>query len=353
MDSSLAGAEHPASVRTGGGEQIVGVLRAAERIGGKPESDEAYRRAVYEVAILWFAAHHSAPQPRGPQRESQAHPAPDGRNGYPGDLRETSNNKSDPGGQEVPIPATRSANRAAEPGVVQRHHLHPFNSRLCIPGGHHGLVQPLRAHLAVVELPGDHVLSRCSPGGSGGFWEARHLQHGSGQPVHQRRFHRVFEGCGRGDQHGWPRAIRRQHLHRAAMAFREVRGGVPQGLPDASRGVEEPGRVLDVLRSRTPPSVAGLPHTGVRVPELMASRMLMVQEPTTKNSPPSGGTHPPVAGGDQDPEFAIAISGRNRGPAAPSNNPRRTTPLPKNWRFLVRRMGSTVRNTPGSVFVTR
>ena len=32
---------------------------------------------------------------------------------------------------------------------------------------------------------------------------------------------------GRGDQHGWPRPSDRQRVHRAAVAEREVRGGVP------------------------------------------------------------------------------------------------------------------------------
>ena len=59
---------------------------------------------------------------------------------------------------------------------------------------------------------------------------ARDLQHRPRESVHGHGVH-VAAGSGRrGDQHGWPRPGDGQRVHRAAVAEREVRGGVPEGL---------------------------------------------------------------------------------------------------------------------------
>ena len=73
------------------------------------------------------------------------------------------------------------------------------------------------------------------PGGarrSAVAWPAGDLQQRSREPVHGRGVHVAAGGARRGDQHGWPRPSDRQRVHRAAVAEREVRGGVPADYAD-------------------------------------------------------------------------------------------------------------------------
>ena len=49
-------------------------------------------------------------------------------------------------------------------------------------------------------------------GSAGALREARHLQHRSGQPVHQHRLHRCPQTRGDRDQHGWQGLLARQRV---------------------------------------------------------------------------------------------------------------------------------------------
>jgi hypothetical protein len=51
---------------------------------------------------------------------------------------------------------------------------------------------------------------------------ARHPQHRSRQSIHQRVLDENTAGFGRENQHGWSRALFRQHLYRRALAHREI-----------------------------------------------------------------------------------------------------------------------------------
>ena len=57
--------------------------------------------------------------------------------------------------------------RAAEPCLVRRHHLHPGAARLPLPGGDHGLGEPVRPGLASVEHAGCELLHRRARRGPG------------------------------------------------------------------------------------------------------------------------------------------------------------------------------------------
>ena len=80
------------------------------------------------------------------------------------------------------------ADRAAQPGVVHRHHLRAAAVRVHVPDGGDRLVQPLRAVVAAVEQPGGRLL-RGSVGGGLAARQARDLQHRSGIAVHGRGLH--------------------------------------------------------------------------------------------------------------------------------------------------------------------
>ena len=69
-----------------------------------------------------------------------------------------------------PLSAQRLDDRAGEPCLVRRHHLHPGAARLSLPGGDHGLGQPACAGLASVEHPGCGLLHRRARRGAGPPW---------------------------------------------------------------------------------------------------------------------------------------------------------------------------------------
>ncbi len=82
-----------------------------------------------------------------------------------------------------------SGDRAPQPGLVLRHHLHPDAAGLPVSGGDHGLAQPPGAVVAAVQHHGCDVLHGGTGGGVGPAWQARDLQHRPGKPIHQPVVH--------------------------------------------------------------------------------------------------------------------------------------------------------------------
>ena len=89
------------------------------------------------------------------------------------------------GSSDLPVFAAQRGDCASGPGVEHRHHLRADAERLRVSDGRDGLVQPLRAELAVVESTGGELLHR----GAGRGVVARSaggVQHRPGDAVHQR-----------------------------------------------------------------------------------------------------------------------------------------------------------------------
>ena len=112
-----------------------------------------------------------------------------------------------------------------------------------------GLAQSVRAELGAFQHAGHGVL-REGVGASDGCLASGDLQHRPGEPIHERGVHVSSEGGRRADQHGRPRPGVRQHHDRAIVAKREVRGGLPEGLPERVRLPAIAGVVLRVLQPR-------------------------------------------------------------------------------------------------------
>ena len=116
----------------------------------------------------------------------------------------------------------------------------------------HGLVQSLRAVVAVVEHVGRTVL----PGGVGGGAPRRHagdLQHRSRRAVHGRGVYGSLGGGGRAGEHGrsWP--VDGQRVRRTPVADGEVRAPLPARLRDAASLAGGPGGLLSVLQRGADP----------------------------------------------------------------------------------------------------
>jgi hypothetical protein len=81
-------------------------------------------------------------------------------------------------------------------------------------------------------------------GGLAASRQAAHLQHGSRLSVHQPALHQSAQGQEHPDQYGWPRSGAGQHLDRACVAQRQVRGGLPEQLSKRASSSQAAGRLL-------------------------------------------------------------------------------------------------------------
>ncbi len=184
-------------------------------------------RAVPQVSVLRRPPDGSASAPRGGADRAAAGRSPDAPAWSSGGLSGAADQCAAPRAPGLSISAAGSGDRAAEPCVVRRHHLHPGAARLPLPGGDHGLGEPLRPGLAAVEHAGRGVLCRGSRRSPGAPWHPADLQHRPGQPVHRLRLHRAPAGGRYPHLDGRPRPVHGQHLHRAAVALAQIRGGLP------------------------------------------------------------------------------------------------------------------------------
>ena len=80
----------------------------------------------------------------------------------------------------LPISAAGPGDRAGEPCLVRRYHLYPGAARLPLPGGDHGLGEPVRPGLAAVEHTGRKLLHGRARRGPGPAWQAGDSQHRPG-----------------------------------------------------------------------------------------------------------------------------------------------------------------------------
>ena len=156
-----------------------------------------------------------------PEAGAAAHET-DGTAGY---LPAASHQPTSAGTLGLSLPAEGSDDHLGEPGMGGGHHLPAHGPGIPLPGRNHGLAQPVRGGLAIVQHSGDRLLCRGPEPEN-----ARRVQHRPGEPVHQPRVHADTPGSLGEDQHGWQRQVPGQHISRAAMEDGEVRGGLPEGL---------------------------------------------------------------------------------------------------------------------------
>ena len=100
------------------------------------------------------------------------------------------------GTQDLPVFTAECGGHAARPGVGQRHHVRAAAARVLVPGGGDGLVQPLRAGVAIVEHAGRQLLpggARRSARASAGRRSSTAIKEASSRP---RRSRRGWKSCG-------------------------------------------------------------------------------------------------------------------------------------------------------------
>ena len=262
MDRAVAQDQYPSAVRPTWGKPQRFVLHTggAER-GGSP-GDEAYRRAIHADAVLRFSANDGPSEDAWYRSQPQAGAAFDAADGARGHLPEAAPVRELPAAQGVSLLAARGRREQSGPGVEYGYNLHPVAAWICVLGGDPGLVQPVRAHVAVIEHAGCGVL----PGGAGGCAErtttAGDFQQRSRGAVYKPGFHGpVGAGCDP-DQHGWAWARVRQYLHGAAVAKRQVRRGLHKKLRRRAGSTAGLKSVLSILQPRASAPGTGLSDTG-------------------------------------------------------------------------------------------
>ena len=160
--SRASGVERASAVRAAGPESVELVLPAGGRVGENElcmmrRIDEQYLKTPCygsrKMAVAWTANRKRVQRLMRLMGLEAIYPKPRTSRG-------TTEHRN------LPVFAAECGDRAAQPGVVQRHHLRADAARLDVPDGGHGLVQPLRAVVAVVEHAGRTVL----PGGLRRHW---------------------------------------------------------------------------------------------------------------------------------------------------------------------------------------
>jgi hypothetical protein len=251
-----------AAVRAGGSATFELLLHSdGDRERGKPEADAKDRRAIPSASIFRISTDHGMVGGSGTEGEREACVAIDAVDGIAGSVAGTAHQSPAPTASSLSISSKGSEDPGPERSVVFRHHVYPNETGVSVLGGGHGLVQSLRAGLGAFQLVGDSILC----GGAATISRQRsagNLQHGPGFAIHQRRLHGVFGRCGDPDQHGWPGACNRQHLHRTTLAEREIRRHLSARLRRRDGNTTRPRSVLPLLQYRAQTSGAGKSDAG-------------------------------------------------------------------------------------------
>ena len=241
--------EPGAAMPADGGLAIGAVLQTGGRERREHGADAFAGRAVHAHALLWGASYDVLADAARLRGESEAGAAIAAADGTGGDLPQTAAVGARARTPDLPLPTAGFEDRSTEPGVGQRHHVHPSATRVYLSGGDPGLVQSIRCGLGSIDLVGGRLL----PGGPGVGTEdgvPGDLQFRSRGAVHQRGFHEAAGGAWDHHQHGWARTGDGQYFCGAAVAKREIRRGLSEGLRANVRGRDESSQLLSVLQLR-------------------------------------------------------------------------------------------------------
>ena len=176
------GAEPEPTMAPAGARALLALLRAEGGERGDARADAADRRAVPEVSVLRRPSDGTSPAPRGRADRPTPGRAADAPDGASGNLSGAAHQRSAPRAPGLALSAQGLGDRATEPCLVRRHHLHPGEPRLPLPCGGHGLGEPVRPGLAAVEHAGREFLhgrSRRGPGSAYGRPEIFNTDQGS------------------------------------------------------------------------------------------------------------------------------------------------------------------------------
>src|SRR4051794_18929006 len=167
-----------------GAQSLVALLSAGTRQDGGSGADGTDRPPVPGDAVLRLAQDDGLAAPRGPCHQSQAGPPADASDGVTSDLAEAQHQQAEPRAQGLSVLAARPHHRSAQPSVGDRYYVHPDVQGVLLPGGDHGLGEPARAVMALVQYHGRDLLRRGPRGSLGPLRPTGDLQQRPGRPVY-------------------------------------------------------------------------------------------------------------------------------------------------------------------------
>ncbi len=204
------------------------LLRTPGRNGREFAVHAAHRRGIHAASLLRDAAHDRMAQTGRVSRQSETGEPFDVAHGSGGDL---SRPPLEPGRriEEIPVFIGEFEDRPPQSGVVYGYNLHSTENGIRVFDSGNGLVQPLRVVLESVDEFGGGIL----PGSPGRRLEAGtsgDIQQRSRRPIYQPGLYRAVGKRERANQHGWTGPRVRQYHDRTAVAKRQIRRGLFEGL---------------------------------------------------------------------------------------------------------------------------
>ena len=114
---------------------------------------QAMDRQYLGYTLLLVEAYEGLAGAGGQVREPEAGAAADAHHGAAGHLSQSLRQPACAGAPGLSLPVGEAQSYPAQPGVGRRHHLPAHGPGVPLPGGHHGLAQPVRGGLAIVQQP--------------------------------------------------------------------------------------------------------------------------------------------------------------------------------------------------------
>ena len=235
---------------------------ACRREQGESGSDAATGRTISGIAVLRKPQVRRAAGTRtATTHQPKTRATVDAADGHRSLVSEAASESSGSRTRDLSVSAQRCHCQPAQPGLEHRYYLHSDALGLSVPGGHYGLVQPLRVELGSLQYHGGGLLPICT---GGGFMhrQVRDLQLRSRCAIYLPPVSAAAQGPLYSDQHGWTRASHGQCAYRALVALGEIRTDLPRRLRFGRRTLVSVISILPPLQFPPPSSVAGLLHSG-------------------------------------------------------------------------------------------
>ena len=123
----------------------------------EPGLDASHGPAVPGYTLLRVEAHEGLAGPGGQVREPEAGAAADAHHGAKGHLQASPHQPKVAAASGLSMPVEKFQDHPAQPGLGLRHHLPVHGPKIPLPGGSHGLAQPLLGNLAAVQHLGSRL----------------------------------------------------------------------------------------------------------------------------------------------------------------------------------------------------
>src|SRR5215470_1664952 len=177
------GAANIAAMPVAGSVTLFALPPAGRAQRGRSCDYGADRSAVSSPALLRVTPDGGMAGDPRPCRQPQAGAAPDAAARAGGDLPAPEHKQAGGRAQDLPLSPRWAGDRAGQPGVVLRRHLHPDGQGLSLPGGDHGLGEPRGARVAPLQHARRRFLRRSARGSALALWPTGNLQYRPGQPA--------------------------------------------------------------------------------------------------------------------------------------------------------------------------